>query len=247
LLKDKKRQNESALASVKKIMESVSSQTNKVNSVALKHTGNVSVIKQNGEKYALNSAQNPGIEAGDVISTSSDGFADLDFLDGRGSLTVGPDSKIKMYREKDSTNVLEVMNGKIYSHVLKPDEYEKKLLDIKNCLDEDSLHQLLSKNDIPLYDKYLMKMEARVQKKLEARVRVSAVLAIRGTQFTINVVNENSSELQVIEGKIEVFPANSTESVIVYGGQSCLIKNGTRPQIMQSDTLNVNKWWKYEE
>jgi hypothetical protein len=53
----------------------------------LKHSGNVSVIKQNGEKYALNSAQNPGIEAGDIISTSSDGFAYLDFLDGRGSLT----------------------------------------------------------------------------------------------------------------------------------------------------------------
>jgi hypothetical protein len=43
-----------------------------------------------------------------------------------------------------------------------------------------------------------------------------------------------------------VFTANSTESVIVYGGQSCLIKNETSPQIMQSDTLNINKWWKYE-
>ncbi len=228
-------------------MESGSSQTNKVNSIALKHSGNVSVIKQNGEKYALNSAQNPGIEAGDVLSTSSDGFADLDFLDGRGSLTVGPDSKIKMYQEKDSTNVLEVMNGKIYSHVLKPDEYEKKLLDIKNCLDEDSLHLFLSKNDISLYDKYLLKMKARVQKKFEAHIRgVSAICAVRGTQFTIKVVNENSAELQVIEGKIEVFTANSTESVLVYGGQSCLIKNETSPQILQSDTLNINKWWKYE-
>jgi hypothetical protein len=247
LLKDSKRKNESALSAVKKAMESGSSQTGGVNSVALKHTGNVSVIKQNGEKYALDSSQNPGITAGDIISTSSDGFADIDFLDGKGSLTIGPDSKISMYREKDSTNVLEVLNGRIYSHVLKPDEYDNKLLDIKKCLDEDSLHLLVSKNDISLYDKYLTMMKAKVQKKVEAHVRVSAVLAIRGTQFTIRVIDENSSELQVIEGKIEVYPANSTESVIVYGGQSCLLKNGTHPNIMQADTLNINKWWRYEE
>ena len=247
LLNSKKRQNESALASVKKAMESGSTHTNKTNAVASKHKGNVSIIKQNGEQYALNSAENPCIDEGDVISTSSDGFADLNFLDGRGALTVGPDSKIKMYREKDSTNVLEVMKGKIYSQVLKPDEYEKKLLDIKKCLNEDSLHMILSSYDRHLYIEHFLEMNPPLKRKLEVRTP-AAVTSVRGTIFTVSMINENTTELKVIEGKVEMTPANGTSAIMVNGGQSCLMdKNKKDPQLIQSDSLNINKWWKYEE
>jgi len=245
-LRERRSKYQSAAESIKKAM----GQTNKVNAVALDFTGQVSIIRPSGEKTDLKSASPVTMEAGDIINTSADGKADLEFLEGRGRVTVGPDSRIRMVKEKDSTDVLEVMKGKIYSSVLKADEYEKKIIDLYQSFSTDSLlrnaepYKYFTPEQWVLYArKYAMKYE----KKLRVRTP-SAICGIRGTRFTVTVIDENTTELQVFEGKVEISPANDAGTVLVEGGQVCRVnKNKTPSDAITCDTLTINKWWLYEK
>jgi len=245
-LKERRSKYQSAVESIKKAM----GQTNKLNAVARDFTGQVSITRLSGEKIDLKSAAANTMEAGDIINTSSDGKIDLDFLEGRGNVTVGPDSKVRMIKEKDSTDVLEVMKGEIYSSVLKTDEYEKKIIDLYQSFSTDSLLRSVEpyKNFTPeqwvlFARRYAMKYE----KKFRVRTP-TAICGIRGTRFTVTVIDENTTELQVLEGKVEISPAGVNETVMVEGGQVCRInKNETPSGAVSCDTLTINRWWLYEK
>jgi|WetSurMetagenome_2_1015567.scaffolds.fasta_scaffold00466_4 hypothetical protein len=247
VLKERRGKYQSALESVRKAM----GKTNKVNAVTLNFSGQVSIIRPSGEKTDMNNTTGNTMEAGDIISTSSDGIIDLAFLEGRGKVTVGPDSKVRMIKEKDSTNVLEVIKGKIYSSVLKADEYEKKMIDLYKNFKTDSLLKTMgtvsSFSEEQWYAFVRKSMSARMKKKFEVRTP-AAVLAVRGTRFSVNAIDENTTELTVIEGKVEFMPAGTTEGVMVEGGQVCRInKKEPVTGAVSCDTLKINKWWQYEK
>lgn len=252
ILNNKKKQYESALASVKKSLASDSALTDKIKAVSLRQTGRVAVTKQNGDQYELKSGQNQFLENGDIITTGNDGMVDLKFLEGRGSVTVGPDSKIKMLNENDSTAVMEVMKGKIYSGIIKADEYEKKMVEMYQDFSADSLLNSFSQFNSMTPEqrtRFIRNNVLKLFRKEKFEVRTpSAICGIRGTHFSIRVPNANTTELQVIEGKVEVTSVSETMPAMVCGGQSCIInKNGGVPLAVQTDTLNFNKWWEDEE
>ncbi|MDP4227540.1 MAG: FecR domain-containing protein [Bacteroidota bacterium] len=249
-LTEKKKKYQASLNEVKKTIESNASL--KTNAVLLNSRGQVSVIKPDGSQYKISSSQNPCLDAGDIISTSFDGFASFDFLEGRGSLTVGPGSKVKMSAEKDSTQVLDVMKGSVYSGILKADEYEKKLVDMYHNFSNDSLLKSISYYSSLSSDQWNRLAQKEVirclrKSKFETRTP-NAICAVRGTKFTVRVESDNNTEVQVLEGKVEITPLNDKDAVFVTGGQIFLLNTkDIHPQIIQADTLNTKKWWNYEE
>jgi len=242
ILSEKKKKYEASLNTVMKAMESNSSLAGSTNAVALHYQGDVSVMKQDGNRYNLSSSRTSCLEAGDIISTSDDGFVVLDYLQGRGSLTLGPGTEVKMSTAMDSTDILDVMKGKIYSGVLKADEYEKKMADVYESFNRDPLFKTLQVafgEDAAFL--------ARLKHKFEVRTP-AAVCAVRGTEFTIEVESEGGISLYVIEGKVEVKPADGKSSVFVTGGQVfSSLGRGSGISVTQADTLNTKKWWNYEQ
>jgi hypothetical protein len=247
VLKGRRSRYLSALESVRKAM----GEPTGINAVALDFSGNVSITRPSGEKIEMNGKNANTLGAGDIISTSSDGIIDLEFLEGRGNVTVGPDSKVRMIKEKDSTNVLEVMKGKIYSSVLKADEYEKKMAGLYRDFRTDSLLstiRTMSSFSEEQWIAYIRKnMPERMKRKFEVRTP-SAALAVRGTRFVVTVIDENTTELLVIDGSVEFTSSGTAGSVMVDGGRVCRVnKNHAPAAAMPCDTLNINKWWQYEK
>ncbi len=246
-LRERRSKYQSAVESIRKAM----GQTNKVNAVALDFTGQVSIIRTSGEKIDLKNASANIMEAGDIINTSSDGKVDLEFMEGRGKMTVGPDSKVRMIKEKDSSDVVEIMKGEIYSSVLKADEYEKKMTDLLKNFKADSLLSTIgtvsSFSDQQWHAYWRRSLPERWKKKFELRTP-AAVTSVRGTKFGITVIDENTTELLVTEGTVEIKPSGADEAIVVEGGQVCRITRGQAcAGAIPCDTLNINKWWLYEK
>lgn len=252
VLTEKKKKYQTSLNEVKKTIESNVSL--KTNAVLLNCKGKVSVIKPDGSQYKISSSQNPCLDAGDIISTAPEGFASFDFLEGRGSLTLGPDSKVKMNIEKDTTQVLDVMKGTIYSGVLKADEYEKKISGMYHDFSKDSLlksiayySSLSEKQWADLARKTALGPNNKYKHKFEVRTP-NVVCAVRGTCFTVSIGDDGNTEIHLIEGRVEVMPLNSKKSFYITEGQSFIMNaKDSEPQVIQADTLNIKKWWKYEE
>ena len=249
-LKEKRSRYQSSLSSILRAMNSGTGQEANPAGTVLGYTGTVNIRNASGAESSLTGSSSFVFGQGDEISTSSDGSVSLNYLEGRGSLTVGPGSQVRMTKDKDSTDVLEVIKGKVYSGVLKADEYEKKMMDLYQKFSADSLLKSVEPYKSYTYEQWVGFVRARAlrySRKFEVRTP-SAVLAVRGTKFTVEVTDDNTTELRVIEGRVEYINPGTSGNIMVESGQVCRInKNEGLPVTQPVDTLNINKWWQYEK
>lgn len=249
-LKEKRSRYQVALSSILKAMNAGPGQVTNTTGAVLGYAGSVSIRNTSGNEKSLGNSSSFVFGQGDVISTSTDGFVNLDYLEGRGTLTVGPESEVRMLKDKDSTDVLEVIKGKVYSGVLRADEYEQKMMDLYQEFSADSLLRSVEPYKSYSAEQWTGFVRARMlrySKKFEVRTP-SAALAVRGTKFTVEVSDDNTTELKVFEGKVELSDPGTKRSVMVETGQVCRInKNENFPVVQPIDTLKNNKWWQYEK
>ncbi len=238
----KKKQSEIILASVKNKTSVNSKNAPVIDAIALNYYGDITVLKNNGEQLKLSDTQNSLLENGDVIITSQNSKVELQFLEGRGNINIGENTKLK-FNNEDSTDVIDVIKGKVKLAVQKIDEYEKELM--KKYEDY--------KNDSLSVDEYMNKLFGHIRaktkkfaKKFEVRTG-TGTCSIRGTELLV-YKDDKSTEIIVLEGIVEMKSANGSNAILINAGQKGIIKDeGNISEPTKIDVTKLGKWWEDEE
>jgi hypothetical protein len=234
-------QSQVNLDSVKRTLTQYSSLTPSVNAVAMNYSGHITIQKANGEQFVLDESRSAFLETGDVIATSEDSKVELEFLEGRGNVVVGENSKLKMERKDDNTDVMNILQGKMKIEVLKIDDYEQKIQKEyeENKQNPSSISEA--------YEQMLGALRAKVKKKFEVRTP-SCCLAIRGTEFIVNSADGAGSELIVIEGIVETQSLKDSSTILVNANQKAVINSdGVLSGPLEIDISKLAKWWEDEK
>lgn len=236
----KKNQSKIILASVKsKLFTNVKNEP-VIEAVALNYYGNITILKNNGEQFKLNDTQSSLLETGDVITTSENSKVEFQFLEGRGNINVNENTKLK-FNKQDSTDVVEVIKGKVKLGVQKIDEYEKDLME-----QYEKYKQTVS--SIPeSYEQFVKSLKAKLKKKFEVRYR-GGTCSIRGTEFIVYANDDNNTEIIVLEGTVEMKSTNGLNTILINAGQKGIVNDeGILSEPIQIDITKLEKWWEDEE
>ncbi|MCJ7615781.1 MAG: hypothetical protein MUO43_04505, partial [Desulfobacterales bacterium] len=132
-----KKRAENALATVKNELSNALSQPKKIKSVITNYSGRVSIQKENGEIIDFGKNQTSLLEKGDAIQTYGNSSAELQFLEGRGSLKIGEYSRVKMEADDAGTQVMNMIQGKVNISVEKVENYQKMMEEKIKAYKED--------------------------------------------------------------------------------------------------------------
>ncbi len=236
----RKQQSEIILASVKNKVSVNSKNSPLIDAVALNYYGEISIQRQNGEQFKLNDRQSSLLENGDVITTSENSKVELQFLEGRGNINIDGNTKLKFIKQ-DSTDVVDLIKGKVKLGVQKIDEYEKDLLG-----QYEKYKQTVT--SIPeSFEQFIKSYKAKFKKKFEVRTPACAV-AIRGTEFLVYNDEKKGSEIIVLEGTVEMKSTNGLNTILINAGQKGIANDeGTLSEPIQIDISTLDKWWEDEE
>jgi len=244
----KKKRSELAIANVRNMLADKLSQNQEIKSVVTNYSGNVSILKKNGETIPLENNRSGCLETGDEIWTLGNSSAEIQFLEGRGSLKVGEYSKVKMEADDAGTEVMNMIQGKVNISVEKVENYQKMMEERIKAYKED-LKTVKDETKQKIVDEYesmsisLKKALVRFAKKFEVRTE-SAVVADRGTQFLVYEDDMKGTEVVVLEGGVELKSRNETRTVVVNEGyRAAVAKGGILSDPEKIDLSKIERWW----
>lgn len=213
-------------------------------------TGGVKIVNTKTRRTENACSPYTVLNKGDMITTSTDGQARLNILEGRGYITVGPNSSFRIREDNEVEQIIEPIEGKGYFKIDKPEEhankvkeyiekYKEDLKTIKGWTEEKI--DELKKEGVAKYKQLSIWLCQKMGEGL-ACVRVPhAVFGVRGTEFTVDREGEYLGKATVIEGSIEVTNNIKNEKVIVPAGYQVIINSdGT---INKKKIENIEKWW----
>jgi hypothetical protein len=232
-----KKRAEFALATLKNELSNALLQPQKIKSVITNYSGRVEIQKENGEITDFGKKQTSLLEKGDAIVTYGNSSAELQFLDGRGSLKVGEYSRVKMEEDDAGTQVMNMIQGKVNISVEKLENYQKMM--------EEKLKEYKENvSNIPEdYEKFIKGLKARIQSKFEVRTSHGAV-SIRGTQFLVYEDEKTGTELIVLEGNVEMRGIKGAKTVVVNAGyKGTTTKDGILSEPQKIDISTIERWW----
>ena len=232
----KKKQSEIILASVKNKISVNSKNDFVIDAVALNYYGDITILKNNGEQLKLSDTQNSLLENGDVITTSQNSKVELQFLEGRGNIHIGENTTLKFNKE-DSTDVVDLIKGKVKLGVQKIDKFEKDLIEMY-----EKYKQTVT--SIPeSYEQFIKRWQAKMKKKFEIR-RGAGTCSIRGTEFLVYSKEDKSTEIIVLEGSIEMKSTNGSNTILINAGEKGIIKDeGNLLEPTKIDITKLDRWW----
>lgn len=194
------------------------------------YSGNVQISKKNGERSNLDN-ENPGfLEPGDRIMTSGSSGAVIQTLGGRGAVQLGEYSELKLQEDTPEKQDLELVRGKVYSAVDKADDFAKMLQDKMKEYGDDLLA-------LPGVGQARLRNWA---KKFEVRTPIGAA-AVRGTKFAVELKDEDTTEIAVLEGAVEASDLKGEKRVLVEEGFKVIV---TKDGISEPQKIaDIEKWW----
>ena len=210
----------------------------RIQGLVAQHSGRVEIFKKNGEISYLD-GNDPGfLELGDEMTTYGSSSADVQTLDGRGTVHLGEFSKIKIEEDNPQGQVLRLVQGKIYSAVEKMDDFTNMLQEKTKPFGSDFL--TVANVSEKEYEAVIKSLRARAQNKFEVRTP-SWAMAVRGTRFSVELKNEETTEITVFEGSVEAGDLKGEKRVLVEEGFKVIItKDGiSAPQKI----TETDKWW----
>lgn len=205
--------------------------------------GNVTLQSASGSGAKPFSGEDGGqLEPGDELRTGRGGSAELQLLGGRASVSMAENSRFRIEKDTDSTEVVRTLAGKFHFVVERMAEFEA-------ALEQDlaPLREKLAKvadDQKKAYENFMKGLKARVQKKLEMRSRSGGTTSVRGTEFLVTEHPDGSSEILVIEGNVAVSDPNGGATVVVNTGQAITISSaGTPSTVRPANTATLPRWW----
>ena len=220
---------------------------NEIKSVITNHSGRVEIQKENGEIIGFGKNQIGLLERGDFIMTYGNSSAELQFLEGRGSLKVGEYSKIKMEADDAGTEVMNMIQGKVNISVEKVENYQKMMEEKIKAYKEDlkTVKDETKQKIVDEYESMLMSIKkavVRFAKKFEVRTG-SAVVADRGTQFLVYEDEKIGTEMIVLEGSVEMKGTKGDKTIIVNAGyKGTATKGGILSDPEKIDLSKIERW-----
>lgn len=221
------------------------------------YTGRVDIFKANGDKET---PEYGFLEPGDKIWTYDNSSAEIQMLDGRATVKIGPYSEFVMKEDTLQEQVVELLKGKVYMAVNKADDYVKEMkknieqykkdiqtikqwtneqLDEYNKKINEEIYKYKKRLDLYLHsspDCYSNEMKTKRSDRC-----ITAVCGVRGTKFASEVKENNSMEVTVLEGIVDITIPELGKTVSLTTGYKAIInKDGT---IKQEKADNVERWW----
>lgn len=239
-----KKRAEFAVATVKNELSNALSHPQMIKSVITNYSGRVSIQKENGETFDSGKNQPVFLEKGDFIMTYGNSSAELQFLEGRGSLKVGEYSKIKMEADDAGTEVMNMIQGKVNISVEKVENYQKMMEEKIKAYKED-LKTVKDETKQKIVDEYksIKKATVKFAKKFEVRM-VDVICTVRGTQFLVYEDEKKGTEVVVLEGVVELKSKKENRTVLVNEGyRSAVAKDGKLSEPEKIDISNLERWW----
>ena len=243
-----KKRAEIALAHVNNVFSDALSNPQKIKSVITNYSGRVSIQKKDGEHFTFEKNQKGFLETGDEVSTYENSSAELQFLDGRGSLKVGEYSRLKMEEDDAGTQVMNMIQGKVNISVEKVENYQKMMEEKIKAYKEDlkTVNDATKQEKINAYENYLKGLKSRMQnmrKKFEIQTPAT-VSSPRGTQFLVYEDEKKGTEVVVLEGVVELKSKNENKTVVVNEGyRAAVAKDGKFSEPEKIDLSKIERWW----
>ncbi len=230
----RKARAERALADARELLARQASMEAEVRSLVTDHKGRVYVFsKRRGESLPLGEGRGAFIAPGDEIRTLGDSSAELQFLNGRGTLSLGEHTRVTMEGEDVGRQVVRMIEGRIRIAVDRVDDYiemvEQKIGKYKSdavFVRDEALQRLVNQFE---------ELRGRVERARTGRtfsdspfwpllpgveVRTPcAVLAERGTRFIVSEDDKRGTELIVLEGAVDVKTVDGEEHLVVEAGR----------------------------
>lgn len=225
------------------------------------YTGNVYIIKANHHKT---SPENGFLGPGDKVLTAN-GTAEVQMLDGRATVKLGPYSEFVMKKDTREEELVELLKGKVYMTVDKIDEFTKKMREKLEQYKEDiQTIKQLKKEDIDNLEKYIkrelkisicnlkyglppnydVKSEGYIGGKHYYCINgyiPNAVLGVRGTKFISEIKDDNSIEVMVLEGIVDVNIPGKDKVLSLEAGDKAII--GVDDIIKLEKIEQIENWW----
>jgi len=239
-----KKRAEIALAYVKNVFSDALSHPQIIKSVITNYSGRVSIQKKNGEHFTFEKNQTGLLEKGDEIATYENGSAELQFLDGRGTINVGEYSRVKMEEDDAGTQVMNMIRGKVNISVEKLENYQKMMEEKIKAYNED-LKTVKDETKQKIVDKYesIKKAFANYTRKFEVRTS-GAICVVRGTQLLVYEDEKKGTEVVVLEGRVDLKSKNKNRTVVVNEGYRAVVaKDGKLSEPEKIDISNLERWW----
>jgi ferric-dicitrate binding protein FerR (iron transport regulator) len=227
---------EAYLATVKDLMASQQGQgsNSRIRGIVSRYSGRVEILKKNGEKAPLDGTSPGLLEPGDEIAAATASGAEIQTLDGRGTVQMGGNSRLKLEEDTPDMQALRLVEGKIYSEVDKAEDFAAML--------QDKMGQY--RNELlALPGTAWDKSEAwfrRLAKKFEVRT-IPHAMAVRGTRFSVEIRDGDTTDLLVFEGSVEMSDHKGEQTVLVEQGFKVV---ATKDGISEPQKIaDIDKWW----
>ncbi|MGE5457273.1 MAG: FecR domain-containing protein [Methanococcaceae archaeon] len=188
--------------------------------------GDVKVIKTNGKMIPLTQYQAVDLEPGDWLATGPNSRVKLhyDFESGGEDIMLGQKSAINIVTDEFGTHVPKFVRGNYYvtNNIVaeKYAEYQEELIAETN------------------------KLRNKLDKKFNIRTPTCA-LAVRGTEFTVNVDSTGKTIVCVFEGIVELTDPNHHALVTLTARTKGIVKdNGAISGPFTMKDEEKTNWWK---
>lgn len=186
------------------------------------------------------------LHPGGEVSTGRGAQAELQLLGGRASMAVSENSRAKIEDDGPDSEVVRTLKGTFHFMVEKKAALQT---DLEHGLAPllDKAGQVLDKTD-QSYAGFLGRIKARMEKKLQVKVRSGGTCSVRGTEFVVTEHLDGSSEINVIEGIVTMTDPTSGKETLVATGQGVVVSPEGIPQPVHAvDAASLPKWWEEQQ
>jgi hypothetical protein len=195
--------------------------------------GKAEILRQGGEKIALEGSRPRLLEPGDELMTMGAGGAEVLVLNGRCVVALGERSRLKLEEDGKQGQILRLLQGKLYAAVDTADDFADLLQGGGGQVEADpKLEEAVSRT----------RERARelADKKFLAR-GPSACFAARGGKFTVELTQSGGTEISVFEAAVEAGDAECAQQVTVEEGFKVIV---TKDGISEPEKApDLDRWW----
>ena len=257
----RKKRTESAQATVSKLLKTDVSSRPEIKSLITDYSGDVYVwSEKQGKTIKLGEDSVFCLKPGEVILTNGNSSVEMQFLDGRGAVSIGEHSKLSIEENEAGSQTINMIKGKIHIAVNKLDEYrkmfEEKLKSYKELENPSTVKDVLMQEIAEEYEQKKDHIEKVKSGEYDTYgflgplgsaplIRTPCVAtAIRGTKLLVFEDEKTGTEVVVLEGTVDVKAIKGDESIPVDAGYRIRVtKDGAISKPEKIDLMKIEKWW----